>query len=97
MNTNPAESNLQTKYRTVIDYAHQNGVADLQVREQNNVLYIDGTAPSENVKKQIWDLYEQADPQMRSADMVLNMQIATGACRRWLAGRSRRCRAAGMR
>jgi nucleoid-associated protein YgaU len=77
--TNPTGSDLQTKYQSVIDYARQNGVTDLQVREQNNVLYIDGTAPSENIKNQVWSLYEQADPEMRAADMVLNMQIAAGA------------------
>lgn len=76
---NPAGSNLQTKYQGVIDYARQNGVSDLQVREQNNVLYVDGVAPSEAVKKQVWNLYEQADPEMRSGDMVLNMQVAAGA------------------
>ena len=76
---NPAGSNLQTKYQGVIDYARQNGVSDLQVREQNNVLYVDGVAPSEAVKKQVWNLYEQADPEMRSGDMVLNMHVATGA------------------
>ena len=54
-------------------------MSDLQVREQNNVLYVDGVAPSEAVKKQVWNLYEQADPEMRSGDMVLNMQVAAGA------------------
>lgn len=77
--TNPVGSTLQTKYQSVIDYAQQNGVADLQVREQNNVLYIDGTAPNETVKQEIWNRYEQADPEMRSGDMVLNMQVAEGA------------------
>ncbi|HTN47030.1 MAG TPA: LysM peptidoglycan-binding domain-containing protein [Flavipsychrobacter sp.] len=77
--TNPAGSGLQTKYQSVIDYARESGVADLQVREQNNVLYVDGTAPSESVKKEIWTRYEQADPEMRSGDMVLNMQVAAGA------------------
>lgn len=76
---NPSGSGLETKYQSVIDYARQNGVSDLQVREQNNVLYVDGTAPSEQVKKQIWNLYEQVDPEMRSGDMVLNMQVAAGA------------------
>lgn len=77
--TNPAGSGLQAKYQSLIDYARQNGVGDLQVREQNNVLYVDGTAPSESVKKQLWNMYEQADPEMRSGDMVLNMQVAAGA------------------
>lgn len=63
----------------MINYARQNGVQNLEVREQNNVLYIDGTAPNENVKQGIWNLYEQADPEMRGGDMVLNMQVAAGS------------------
>jgi prepilin-type processing-associated H-X9-DG protein len=43
---------LQTKYEELIRTARTSGVSDLQVREQNNVLYIDGHAPSENVKQQ---------------------------------------------
>lgn len=77
--TNPSGSGLEAKYQSVIDYARQNGVADLQVREQNNVLYVDGTAPGESVKKQIWNLYEQTDPEMRSGDMILNIQVTAGA------------------
>ena len=76
---NTAGNHLQSKYQQLISYAQQNGVADLAVREQNNVLYVDGTAPSESVKQQIWNLYEQADPEMRSGDLVLNMQVAAGA------------------
>lgn len=76
---NTGASALQTKYQSVINTASQNGVADLLVREQDNVLYVDGTAPSESVKKQVWDAYNAADPDMRSGDMVLNIQVAAGA------------------
>jgi nucleoid-associated protein YgaU len=40
---------------------------------------VTGTAPSEAVKKQLWDLYEKADPEMRSGDLVLNVTVAAGA------------------
>jgi len=42
---------LRAKYQQLIDAANKSGVTNLQVREQNNVLYIDGQAPSEEVKK----------------------------------------------
>ena len=42
---------LRAKYQQLIDTATQSGVTNLQVREQGNVLYIDGNAPSEEVKK----------------------------------------------
>lgn len=35
---------LQEKYKELIDAAKAAGVNDLQVREQDNVLHIDGTA-----------------------------------------------------
>ena len=42
---------LRAKYQSLIDAATKSGVTNLQVREQGNVLYIDGNAPSEEVKK----------------------------------------------
>jgi hypothetical protein len=42
---------LRAKYQQLIDTATNSGVTNLQVREQNNVLYIDGDAPSESVKQ----------------------------------------------
>jgi len=70
---------LQDKYATLIQQATSAGVTGLQVVEQNNVLYVTGTAPSSAVKDQIWGTYEQLDPEMRSGDMVLNISVAEGA------------------
>jgi nucleoid-associated protein YgaU len=70
---------LQEKYAGLVNAAQAGGVSDLTVVEQENVLYVTGTAPSEAVKKQIWDLYEQLDPEMRSGDLVLNITVAAGA------------------
>lgn len=71
---------LRAKYQQLIDAATRSGVTDLQVREQNNVLYIDGNAPSEAVKQQLWDLYGRIDPDYRAGDLVLNINaIGTSA------------------
>lgn len=70
---------LQDKYATLIQEATSAGVTGLQVAEQNNVLYVTGTAPSTAVKDQIWSTYEKLDPEMRSGDMVLNISVAEGA------------------
>ncbi|MRG46303.1 LysM peptidoglycan-binding domain-containing protein [Chitinophaga sp. SYP-B3965] len=70
---------LQDKYATLIQQATSGGVTGLQVVEQNNVLYVTGTAPSTAVKDQIWATYEKLDPEMRSGDMVLNISVAEGA------------------
>lgn len=69
---------LEQKYQEVIQTARNSGVTNLQVREQDNVLYIDGAAPSEQVKKQVWDVYNRIDPDYRSADVVMNITV-TGA------------------
>ena len=67
---------LKDKYSEVVSAASTAGVTNLQVREQDNVLYIDGVAPSEDVKKRLWDLYGKIDPDYRAADMVMNITVA---------------------
>ena len=37
---------LRDKYKELIDSATSAGINDLKVREQDNVLYIDGVAPT---------------------------------------------------
>lgn len=64
---------LQEKYAPVINMAKQAGVTDLQVREDGNILYINGTAPSEDAKQRIWDVYNTLNPNYQSADVVLNI------------------------
>ncbi len=68
-----------TKYKSLVDAAQAAGVANLQVREQDGVLYIDGTAPSNASKQQLWDTYEALNPDFRDSDLVLNLSVAEGA------------------
>jgi len=75
--------NLQDKYKGVTDLASQLGVSNLEVREQNNVLYIDGTAKSAADKDKIWDAYNKIDPDYRSADLVMNIDVIEGASREY--------------
>ncbi len=70
---------LQNKYQSLINAAKTAGATNLEVREQDNVLYIDGQVPSESVKKQLWDEYNRLDPDYRSGDLVLNLNTAPGA------------------
>ncbi|MEJ7739990.1 MAG: LysM peptidoglycan-binding domain-containing protein [Chitinophagaceae bacterium] len=64
---------LQEKYRQLIDAAYTNGVSNLSVKEQNNVLYINGSATGA-VKDKLWSIYNSIDPDMRSADVVMNIE-----------------------
>jgi nucleoid-associated protein YgaU len=70
---------LQQKYQDLINSAQTSGTANLQVREQNNVLYVDGQVPSEEVKQKLWDLYNRIDPDYRSGDLVMNLTVAGGS------------------
>ena len=71
---------LQEKYKALIDAATSAGISDLQVREQDNVLYVDGTSPSGEVKDNLWNVYNSIDPDFRSGDLILNIDAsaATG-------------------
>lgn len=70
---------LQDKYASLIDAANSNAVTNLQVREQDNVLYMDGEAPTGEVKDKLWDVYNQIDPDYRSGDLVMNINVASAA------------------
>ncbi len=70
---------LQDKYSELINAAKSSGVSNLQVREQNNVLYIDGQAPSGQVKDNLWNIYNKLDPDYKSGDVVMNVDVAASA------------------
>ena len=70
---------LQDKYRELVTTAQSTGVSNLQVREQDRVLYIDGVAPSEEIKQRLWDIYGKIDPDYRSADLVMNIKVLQDA------------------
>jgi nucleoid-associated protein YgaU len=70
---------LKDKYQAVVNTASAQGVANLSVVEQENVLYITGTAPTNQAKDAIWDVYESIDPEMRAGDMVLNISVDQSA------------------
>src|ERR1044071_8787263 len=66
------------KYQSLIDLANQSGVSNLQVSEDGDVLHVNGTAPSEEVKQQLWDEYNRIDPDMRSGDLVMSLEVGGG-------------------
>lgn len=70
---------LQDKYKELIDAATTAGVSDLQAREQDGVLYIDGTAATGAVKDQLWDIYGKIDPNFLSGDVVMNVNVDVAA------------------
>ncbi|MBC7848531.1 MAG: SH3 domain-containing protein [Chitinophagaceae bacterium] len=72
-----SSSVLQQKYSELINSATSAGVQNLQVRDQDNVLYIDGEAPSGEVKDRLWDVYNRIDPDFRAGDLILNIDVSS--------------------
>ncbi|TKC10041.1 SH3 domain-containing protein [Pedobacter polaris] len=70
---------LQDKYKQLTDAASAAGISDLIVREQDGILYIDGTAPSGAIKDQLWDIYNSIDPNFSSGDLILNVNVSIDA------------------
>jgi len=70
---------LQDKYKELTDAATASGINDLAVREQDGVLYIDGTAPTASVKDQLWNIYGKTDPNYLAGDLVLNVKVSHDA------------------
>src|SRR5437870_13589443 len=68
----------QEKYQSLLELANQNGTT-YELSENNGVLVVTGTAPSAEVKQQLWDDYNRIDPAYRSGDLVLNISTSSDA------------------
>jgi nucleoid-associated protein YgaU len=69
---------LQEKYQSLLDLANENGTT-YQLSGDDNVLHVDGTAPSEDAKNALWAKYEELDPEFRSGDLILNITLGDAA------------------
>lgn len=67
------------KYKSISDKASSLGISGLQVREQDGVLYIDGTAPDGAAKDALWDSYAAIDPNFSGGDLVMNINVSESA------------------
>ncbi len=67
---------LQEKYLTLLELANANGTS-YELSEGDGVLHVNGSAPSEEAKAELWAEYERLDPEYRAGDLILN--ITTGA------------------
>lgn len=63
---------LTNKYKELIDLANNN---NLTVEESGNVLKINGTVASADIKDKMWDVYGRLDPEFRGGDLVLNVNV----------------------
>ncbi len=65
----------KVKYQSVINLAQVLGFKNMEAIEKDGVLYLSGMAASEADKQLVWDAYNKIDPDMRGADMILNINV----------------------
>ena len=70
---------LQEKYLPLITMAKAERVGDLEVREQDGVLYLDGTVRSGADKDNLWNKYATIDPTYSAGDLVMNIKVSPEA------------------
>jgi nucleoid-associated protein YgaU len=68
---------LQDKYLSLLELANSNGTS-YELTEGDGVLHINGSAPSEEAKAELWAEYERLDPEFRSGDLILNISSGAG-------------------
>lgn len=66
----------QEKYQSLLELANANGTT-YELSEGDGVLHVNGTAPNDEAKAELWAEYERLDPGFQSSDLILN--ITTGA------------------
>jgi nucleoid-associated protein YgaU len=67
---------LSNKYQSLIDAVQSKAQGEPKVTEQDNILYIDATVPSEADKDNLWKIYNQIDPDYRAGDLRLNLVVS---------------------
>src|SRR6478752_7316023 len=67
---------LTTKYQSLIDAVKSKAQGQPKVTEQDNILYIDATVANESVKDNLWNIYNQIDPDYRAGDLRLNLVVS---------------------
>lgn len=69
-------SALQDKYASVISAAQSAGVSNLQVTEQDGILYVSGNAASTAAKDAVWNALGAIDSTYSASDINVDVQVA---------------------
>jgi LysM repeat protein len=64
---------LKNKYKGALDTIQQKGVRLAHVHVQDNKLFIQGTAPSEDAKNAVWNAIKAVDPSY--SDLTCNLSV----------------------
>lgn len=71
--------NLKEKYAALIATTNVSAMGEVDIKENNNVLYITATVHNGTEKDQLWYLYNLADPDFRAGDLVLDISVDPNA------------------
>jgi uncharacterized protein YgiM (DUF1202 family) len=66
---------LQKKYFELIETAKISGVREMDIREEDNVLYIKGVAPTGDIKNNLWSIYEALHEDGEGQDIKLEITV----------------------
>ena len=69
---------LQTKYQPLLELANSNGWTYNLSGGDDGVLHVDVDVPDDGAKQQVWDKYNEIDPEYRTGDLVLNVNVGAG-------------------
>ncbi|MDQ1095179.1 MULTISPECIES: SH3 domain-containing protein [Chryseobacterium] len=69
-------STLQDKYSGVISAAQSAGITDLQVQEQDGILYVSGHASNTAAKDAVWNALGAIDSSYSASDINIDVQVA---------------------
>jgi len=67
---------LQDKYASVVAAAQSAGVSNLQVSEQDGILYVSGNAANSTTKDAVWNALGAIDPTYSASDINIDVQVA---------------------
>lgn len=70
---------VETKYAELVSAVQASGATNVAVRTQDSILYIDGVVPTGEAKDKLWAMYDKIDPDFRSGDVVLNLDVSPAA------------------
>ena len=67
---------LQDKYAGVVSAAQGAGLSELNIQEQDGILYITGGASSSAAKDAIWNALGAVDPNYTATDINIDVQVS---------------------
>lgn len=69
-------STLQDKYSGVVSAAQSAGISNLQVQEQDGILYVSGSATNTAAKDAVWNALGAIDSTYSATDINIDVQVS---------------------